>query len=220
MTVCDFLGIAQENILGKGCSFLISQITGYTDKDEIGELEDKGMSPFLRLKDKIAKIQMSPDIPATPAADALVANPTQPQQTDNSVGQVLEQERFQKRIEALQLALQLSLQSQQHGGREQAQAYNQSTPQYHIPTQGPAQLSVVNPWDSEFKISGQIGEPGQKDKLTFSSLAHQIETGLNKKVPEYERVHAIIKAIAPGMQLHSYLEGKTDLTLPVLWRIL
>lgn len=30
-------------------------------------------------------------------------------------------------------------------------------------------------WGREFKISGQIGEPGQKDKLTFSSLAHQIE---------------------------------------------
>ena len=29
----------------------------------------------------------------------------------------------------------------------------------------------------EFKISGQIGEPGQKDKLSFSSLAHQIENG-------------------------------------------
>lgn len=26
-------------------------------------------------------------------------------------------------------------------------------------------------WRKDFKIAGQIGEPGQKDKLTFSSLA-------------------------------------------------
>ncbi len=30
-------------------------------------------------------------------------------------------------------------------------------------------------WHREFKISGFIGEPGQKDRLTFSSLARQIE---------------------------------------------
>lgn len=66
----------------------------------------------------------------------------------------------------------------------------------------------------------QIGEPGQKDKLSFSSMAHQIENGIKKNVPEQEIVHAVIKAIAPGMQLRSYLEGKGNLTLPTLRRIL
>lgn len=42
------------------------------------------------------------------------------------------------------------------------------------------------PWRKEFKISGQIGEPGQKEKLTFSSLAHQIENGLSRGYPECE----------------------------------
>ncbi len=75
-------------------------------------------------------------------------------------------------------------------------------------------------WNREFKISGQIGEPGQKDKLTFSSLAHQIEHGLSRGFSELEVVDAVIRAIAPGMQLRSYLEGKTNLTLPTLRRIL
>lgn len=75
-------------------------------------------------------------------------------------------------------------------------------------------------WHKDFKISGQIGEPGQKDRLTFSSLARQIEHGLSKGVPELEIVDAVIRAIIPGMQLRSYLEGKVNLTLPTLRRIL
>jgi len=73
-----------------------------------------------------------------------------------------------------------------------------------------------HPWHKDFKISGQIGELGQKDKLTFSSLARQIEHGLSKGFPELEIVDAVVRAISPGMQLRSYLEGKTNLNLPTL----
>ncbi len=76
------------------------------------------------------------------------------------------------------------------------------------------------PCNRELKISGQIGEHGQKDKLTFSSLAHQIEHGLSRGVSELEIVDAVIRAIAPGMQLRSYLEGKPNLTLSILRCIL
>lgn len=57
-----------------------------------------------------------------------------------------------------------------------------------------------------------------RDRLTFSSLARQIEHALSKSFPETEIVDAVIRAIAPGMQLRSYLEGKTN--LPTLRRIL
>lgn len=75
-------------------------------------------------------------------------------------------------------------------------------------------------WHREFKISGFIGEPGQRDRLTFSNLARQIESGLNKGYPEQEIVDSLIQAITPGLRLLSYLEGKTDLTLPMLRGIL
>lgn len=77
-----------------------------------------------------------------------------------------------------------------------------------------------HPWHKDFKIAGQIGEPGQKDELTFSSLARQIEHGLSKGFPELEIVDAVIRAISAGMQLRSYLEGKASLHLPTLRRIL
>ena len=72
----------------------------------------------------------------------------------------------------------------------------------------------------EFKISGQIGEPGQRDRLTFSSLAHQIENGLVKRHNEREVIEAVIRAVMPGSSLRSYLEGRSALTLPSLLRLL
>ena len=66
-------------------------------------------------------------------------------------------------------------------------------------------------WHKDYKISGQIGEPGQKEHLAFSSLARQKEHGLSKGFPKVEIVDSMIRAIAPGMQLCGYLEGKNNL---------
>ena len=46
----------------------------------------------------------------------------------------------------------------------------------------------------EFKISVQIGEPGQTEKLTFVSLMHQIDSGLKRDYQENEIVDAVIRA--------------------------
>ena len=53
----------------------------------------------------------------------------------------------------------------------------------------------------QFKISGQIGEPEQKDKISFSSLARQIQTGLSQGYDESEIVDGVICSITPGMVL-------------------
>ena len=57
-------------------------------------------------------------------------------------------------------------------------------------------------------------------KVSFSSLAHQIENARKKNESDQEICEATIKAISPGLNLRSYLEGETDLTLPQLRRIL
>jgi len=72
----------------------------------------------------------------------------------------------------------------------------------------------------EFKIQGTIGEPGQKDKLTYQSLISQIETGIQRNYSDKEIAVAVIRAVQPGMQLRSYLESVTDLTLQKLRKIL
>lgn len=72
----------------------------------------------------------------------------------------------------------------------------------------------------EFKISGQIGEPGQTDKLTFVSLTHQIDSGLKRNYQESEIVDAVIRAISLHSSLRSYVETLNDLSLPKLRKIL
>lgn len=72
----------------------------------------------------------------------------------------------------------------------------------------------------EFRISGQIGEGGQRDKLSYTNLLHQMESGLRKGHSESEVIEAVIRAISPGLKLRDMLELKTDLTLPQLKTIL
>jgi len=81
--------------------------------------------------------------------------------------------------------------------------------------------SLVHPlYRRELKIIGQIGEPNQKEKLTYSSLERQIQRALKKGYDEGEVVEAVIQAIAPGTKLKSYLESRIDLTLQALRQIL
>ena len=72
----------------------------------------------------------------------------------------------------------------------------------------------------DFKIQGVIGEPGQKDKLGYQSLISQIQAGIRKKYTEQEVVNAVVRAVQPGLQLRSYLESVSDLTLPKLRKII
>lgn len=72
----------------------------------------------------------------------------------------------------------------------------------------------------EFKICGQIGENGQKDKLSYLSLVSQIENGSEKGHSETEIVEAVIRAISPGMPLIDMLQVKRGLTLSKLLIIL
>lgn len=82
-----------------------------------------------------------------------------------------------KEIEKLQSALAFSLQAKpdQTGGAQRLVSGEGNTiKQDNVTVQQTPQPRVSLQWSREFKISGQIGEPGQKDKLTFSSLAHQM----------------------------------------------
>lgn len=87
-------------------------------------------------------------------------------------------------------------------------------------TASPATQSPKVTIRREFRINGQIGERGQKDKLPYANLIHQIEMGLKRNHSEAEIIEAIVRAISPGLRLRDMLEIKTDLTLPQLHTIL
>ena len=74
--------------------------------------------------------------------------------------------------------------------------------------------------DVSFRINGQIGELGQKDKLSYTNLMHQIDSGKRKGHSDFEMVEAVVKAATPGLSLRDMLEAKSNLTLVHLKTIL
>lgn len=72
----------------------------------------------------------------------------------------------------------------------------------------------------ELKIRGQIGEAGQKDKLTFASLMHQIRNAEAAGYEEEEIVASIIGSMVPSLTLRTVLETTPSLTLTHLTQFL
>ena len=72
-----------------------------------------------------------------------------------------------------------------------------------VNTKGASKPLFFQPSDlkRELKVIGQLGEPGQKDKLSFVSLVRQIEGALQKGYKPQEVVDAVVRAINPGMRL-------------------
>jgi hypothetical protein len=75
-------------------------------------------------------------------------------------------------------------------------------------------------WRKDLKIKGQIGSPGEKGKLTFISVVRKIERATKQRYRDPEICEAVIEMVSPELRLRSLLEGKFDLTLPQLRRIL
>lgn len=195
LKICESLqlsGLGKLQLANKTRGQLITLIISYIERVESAGLEDEGMSHLLALKDLIEDTKM-PELELTRADK--------------------EGEDLQKEVNELRMIL-----------KEKEDSMHQLSKKPNLQSTPVQRQATVPPdnsvWRKDFKIAGQIGEPGQKDKLTFSSLARQIESGINKGYHEEEIMDAVIRAITPGLQLRSYLEGKGDLSLPALRRIL
>ena len=65
----------------------------------------------------------------------------------------------------------------------------------------------------EFWVKGSIGEVGQKEKLTYVSLVHQINEFKAAGYDQDEIVNGIIRAMVPNLTLRNTLETTADLNL-------
>ena len=70
------------------------------------------------------------------------------------------------------------------------------------------------------KIAGQVGEPGQADKLNYIGLIHQIDADLKRGYDECEIVEGVIKAMSPKSSLRSYILTLPECSLSKLRKIL
>lgn len=164
----------------------------YLESQDVTSLEDGGMSVLLTTNDFIESLQNK----QTTVGDDVGAAPEQ----DDAVQQ---QQVAQSGTTPLSPH---SPNSIANPDRETSQTRDQP--------------SVQPIYRKDFRIIGQIGEVGQKDKLNFTCLERQIERGLKKGFDEGEIVEAVIQAIAPDVKLKSYLESRTELTLHSLRQVL
>ena len=72
---------------------------------------------------------------------------------------------------------------------------------------------MLSPLRKELKIRGQIGEAGQKRKLTYVSLMHQIKQARLTGYTDQEVINAVISSMVPGLTLRTVLETTPNLTL-------
>ncbi|KAL1278520.1 hypothetical protein QQF64_025193 [Cirrhinus molitorella] len=195
----EISGVNRERIAGKNRSSLVSHISQHMDRDETTELEDEGMAELLSLLDIIKGFPVFR---------------VNTKEKEVKVGD--DQAKLMRELENLRLAVQQKESEMRELTTRDLKSKDGELLKGNPPT---TQLNSLA-WRKDYKISGQIGEPGQKNRLTFSSLARQIENGLSRGYSETEIVDAVIRAIVPGLQLRSYLEGKSGLSLPTLRRIL
>ena len=64
----------------------------------------------------------------------------------------------------------------------------------------------------DFKIRGIIGNSGQKDRINFVSLTHQINDGRTTGYSDYEILGGVLKAMSPNQHLRNVLETMEGLT--------
>ena len=163
---------------------LIRLILNHLESDEVAELEDGGMATLLSLQDQINEM----------------LKPAKEEESDN------EEEKKQEEMNAILEAHKKEIAEMEKKLKAQmAQLSNGSTKK--------GDSSSTQLFRKDCRISGQIGGSTQKDRLSFSSLNHQINAAAQKGYSEGEIVEAVIRAVNPGIPLRSVLEGSQKLTL-------
>ena len=72
----------------------------------------------------------------------------------------------------------------------------------------------------EFRVFGQIGSQGKQISYVLCLWANQIGAAIRRGYSQREIVDGVIRAVAPGTHLRSYLESFKDLSLPQLQELL
>lgn len=81
-----------------------------------------------------------------------------------------------------------------------------------VPEKG--QVTVVSGMRlKDFKFDGSVGHPGEKGKLDYAGVMHNINMGKQRGFDETEICSAAVHAITPGNPTRTYLEGREKLTL-------
>ena len=199
--VCGGLPEIQD-IDGKTKRQLIRIILNFLESDEISTSENGGMATLLSLEDQITRmLEKEEDDAATK------------KKKEDKEAKVKQQEA----VKALKEAYMNEI-------AEMEKKFNAQMAKLNHPSVKKEGVTEIPPpthgYRKECNINGQIGSVQQKDRLTYGSLTHQVDTALQRGYKEDEIVEAVIRATNPGIPLRSVLEGDKDLTLACLKAII
>ena len=77
-------------------------------------------------------------------------------------------------------------------------------------------VDIAKAFRRDFKIFGTIGVDSHEDSLSFVSIMRQIDTHTKNEYNETQIIEAVIRLVSPSLQLRSYLEMTSGLSLPLL----
>jgi len=192
------LGLQPSEEVKSSCRLLRRLILLHLESEEVTGLEDSGLSVLLAANDFIDTLRKENDDPD----ESVCQEETSVQPKTGVKDSLLVKDGIMPPLDSSPQRPSSLLGSE----RESAQARSQ--------------MNLHPMYRKDFRIIGQIGEVGQKDKLNFTSLERQIERGLKKGYDEGEIVEAVIQLIAPEVKLKSYLESRQELSLSSLRQVL
>ncbi|XP_030590038.1 uncharacterized protein LOC115783375 [Archocentrus centrarchus] len=194
----EALGLQLSEEVKLSCRLIRRKMCTHLESEEVISLEDSGLSVLLTTNDLINDLNKKTD---TSILSGAASEHTTAEQ------QVVVEQPLLVQIGTTPSVLQPRLSSSSASSeRESSQAKDQG------------HLHPI--YRKDFRIIGQIGDVGQKDKLNFTSLERQIERGQKKGYDEGEIVEAVIQAIVPDVKLKSYLESRSELSLNSLRQVL
>lgn len=192
--VCEWCAIAgkdNEDITGKTRRALVKHVIKFCERDELLEREDEGMSVLLDLNDTLdallerrletdvagpAPLFSSPPVGQGEEEAAQTTDPTS-EATPTTDPTSDRQRESAPRLSSLEVRT----------AREAARD-NGAPRRGRDSTSSCCASSSHSGFRKDFRINGHVGESNSKDTLSFSSLEHQIESGLRKGYPEMEIV--------------------------------
>lgn len=154
----EALGLQLSEEVKSSCRLIRRKMLSHLESEDVTSLEDSGLSILLAANDFIDSLNKQ-----TNAGDSASAAPEQ----DAAAQQVV-------------LEQPLLVQSGTTPQVLSPQRPNRLTGSERESLQAKDQSNLHPIYRKDFRIIGQIGEVGQKDKLNFTSLERQIERGLKK----------------------------------------
>ena len=206
--VYEQLGLPKLQDVQKTKAVVLKLIRKFLTSDALEASEDKGVAHFLWIQTFMAS-SLTPEVKTEPSlATSVVASATQPSVTTTTTS-----------VSTGTIMTTVSNSGQSLLNKPPS-SETVAPSKVSLPSASVDLADLKKALKKDFKIQGSIGIPGSKGTLTFSSIAFKINNGVKKGYTEEEIIEEVVRVISPDIALRGLLEGKVDLTLPRLKKVL